>query len=353
MTGQASVQAGATLARSSEICDQTPIVIPGILHRQFCNLMKVIYDPYSNQRFLTLPATSANSGEIARCFALYLDVAILSRRFAMSNIERWAKRKLKGVLSVSAKLIAKGIDDALCEDEDQENPAQKQDEEAWNVEEYCAFLFMDAISYAKAVSNIRLFNDSLGTLQYYCANRGSLKFLLGIMRIPGLRQSNPALFGSIFLALLSEGNGVWSRNLFTHMDRMALFSGQSYLSPLPESLKSTYAPLFKMPTSSKAFAKTFMDGSADRSPTKLHCRSNFFAKWQESFGEDYYNEINSKDSMTAIRALNSLLSRRIDFAHQICRIKCDKKCYKCVLLRLDESIQHVHARLAEYYKGFD
>ncbi|CAE6470808.1 unnamed protein product [Rhizoctonia solani] len=388
MTGQLSFSADATPAGSKGTCDQNPIIIPNILHRQFCNLMKMIYHPFSHQRFLGPPASSASNEEIARCFGFYLDVASLSHRFAMDGIEKWVKPDLKETLHTCGKSLAAGIDGALCEergsqcstiegededesgndddndegesDEEEEDSSQDEDdgqgegndEETWNVDEYCAFLFVDAVSYAKTISDTSLLNDSLSVLQYYCVTHASLKFIIGLLRMQRLRQSNPPLFGSLFLLLLSQGNKIWSQNLFTHMDRMAFFSAQSYLTPFPKPLKtSSGALLFTRLASSRAFAKICLP--ADHPCNKRQCRPDLFSYWEKSFDGKYYDDVNSKEFTVVMKALASLPSRRIDFSRRIQRIKCSSECYTDVLLRLDEAIQDLHTRLAEYYKGFE
>ncbi|CAE6495000.1 unnamed protein product [Rhizoctonia solani] len=368
--GIPQVATGTEPSQSQGAPDQNPITLPDILVRQFCNLMTLIYHPFSHKHLLNPPGVSASKGDIAISFAFYFDIATLSHRFAMGDIEQWARPHLEQILRASGKRIAGGLDDALGEDLDHGNNSGVQDnpggrykriaEETGKLNEFCAFRLVEAISYARIISNTRMFNDCLSILQFYCNVEPLAKdepclqlLLIGLFKMTSLRESDPALFGSLFLVLLHKGNKLWSHDLFTHMDRMAFFSAQSYLTPLPDSLKTSAPLLFTKPVSSKALIKFFSDNATNYTCTERQCRLDTFLSWQKNFDGQYYNRINSKEFVVSTKALTSLPSRRLDFSYQVRRIKCSRECYEVVLLQLDEMIQRIHAHLGEYYKGFD
>ncbi|EUC55498.1 BTB/POZ domain protein, partial [Rhizoctonia solani AG-3 Rhs1AP] len=80
-------------------CDEDAIVTPDIEPSQFRNLMKVIYCLPSNSLALTLNAPNAVVGNFDSC----LDIALLSHKFAMENLEQWAKQQLTTLVTDSGK----------------------------------------------------------------------------------------------------------------------------------------------------------------------------------------------------------------------------------------------------------
>ncbi|EUC55496.1 BTB/POZ domain protein, partial [Rhizoctonia solani AG-3 Rhs1AP] len=307
------------VATGAGMLDQNPITLPNITVDQFCNLMKLIYHPFSYKKLLTPPGVSAGREDIGASFAFYSDIAASSHRFAMQDIEQWARPHLERILRSSGKLLALGVDAAFRRYNDQGNNGKESnledkgkyiEEEPSEVEVFYAFRLVEVISYARAISSTSMLNDSLS-------------------------------------------NKLWSHNLFTHMDRMALFSAQSYLTPLPDSLKTNAPLLFTKPVSSKALIKTFADNAVNYTCTERQCRVDMFTFWQESFDDKYYGHINSREFAVSMKALISLASRRLDFSCKVRGIKCSKECYEIVMLQLDGMIQGIHVQMAEYYKGFD
>ncbi|KAG8737823.1 hypothetical protein FRC11_001819, partial [Ceratobasidium sp. 423] len=374
---------------------------------------------FSHREWLGAPSASLNGGGPARRFGFYLDIVRMARRFAMEDIEQWVRHRLARLLRNYGKLIADGIDDAFGmedssqdssdeapgvnegegedgegkvgdedkdrdkdndkdkgknddkdknkdsedDDDDDEDEAEDEDdrddgddEETWSANDYYAFRFVQAIAYAKDISNTAMLNDSLSTLQYYCTAMGdNLELFVNFLRIPELQESNPALFGSLFLLLLSKGNQQWSHHLFTHMDRMAFFSAQSYLTLLPSSLKvALNALLFTQPDSVQTFAGMLSDKpNYALCPTRAICLNTAFLHWQTCFDQSYYEGVNSGEFLISVKTLTTLSSRRLNFSGQILHIKCQQQCRKTILLQLDEAIQDIHTKLAGYYNGFD
>jgi hypothetical protein len=97
------------------------------------------------------------------------------------------------------------------------------------------------------------------------------------LNYPDLRHQDPALFGFFFTALLSHGNSVWTQGEFTREDRIAFFSAQSYLLPLPKSLGETLdMPLLSKPGLTKQATLKALETQTS-SP---RCRRRLTAAWQ-------------------------------------------------------------------------
>ncbi|KDN36870.1 hypothetical protein RSAG8_10568, partial [Rhizoctonia solani AG-8 WAC10335] len=336
---------GSTVAGGT--CDEDAIVIPDIQPSQLRNLMKIIYCLPSNN--VVFGANKAIVGN----FGCYLDVAVLSRKFAMEAMQQWAKKQLAELVRESGKLLADQLDDFddeagnLCDSIylDDEYPDSADDAAFYNV-----FHFVEAIRYAGAVSHHTLLHNMLNILEYYSACPDpDITFFVAFFRIEDLCKTEPSLFGYFFLLLLDRGNQVWIDKAFTQEERMALFSAQSFLTPLPESLKApVLAPLFARPTSANEFAAILSEDAK----CEAACHDDIFSRWQKAFPVSYYNDVNSREFSVSIKALTTLPLHRLDFATGLCGIK-SSTCRRKFLRKLDEDIQGVFARLGEYYKVYD
>ncbi|KAG8727774.1 hypothetical protein FRC11_012474 [Ceratobasidium sp. 423] len=334
-------------------CDENAIAIPDIQPSQFRHLMKLIYCLPSNNVFFTQPTPSDNKVVVGD-FECYLDAAILSRKFGMEAVQQWAKKKLGELAHSSGKSLVDEFEDFCGKTASGDNSrlgddGPRPDSEVDGVlpaTNFHAYRCVEAVQYARAVSDNALFHDVLSSLECYCVCPDfDVGALLSFLRIPNLRQTDPSLFGFLFLLLLCRGNQVWMEKIFTQEDRMALFSAQSFLTPLPKSLKeSIVVPLFTRPVRANDLAAILSDDT--------ECHREIFYHWERIFSVGYYEDVNNREFSVLVSALITLPSRRLDFAVRLRRVKC-QQCRRKILEQLDQDMQEVFARLAEYYKAYD
>ncbi|KAL5639341.1 hypothetical protein ACGC1H_006749 [Rhizoctonia solani] len=333
--------------------DEDAIVIPDIQPSQFRNLLKVVYCLPGNN-FVTRPST-LDKGSIVCNFDCYLDVALLSRKFAMEDIEQWARNQLSDLVHRGGKTLVAEFDVFYQDDEcklDDLDPEPGNNLVPHANYYSSAFRFVEVMRYARAISDDYLLHNILCTFQLYCIDADILvEFLVSYLRIPDLRETDPSLFGFIFLTLLHRGNQVWIGDVFTQADRVAFFSAQSFLTPLPESLKaSLVTPFFTKPTSGNDFIRVLFKDTrvADG------CHEDFFHVWEKEFPAAYYENVNSKEFSVSVQALTTLPLRRLNLGIRLRqpRYKC-KPCYHRILGQLDQDIQEVFARLAGYYNAYE
>ncbi|EUC55497.1 BTB/POZ domain protein [Rhizoctonia solani AG-3 Rhs1AP] len=290
--------------------DEDAIIVPDTQPSQLRQLMKVIY---------CLPSNNVVFGDndfLVGNFECYLNVALLSRKLDMQAMQQWAEKKLADLAHRSGKLLADQLNifDDKARDSDnyiylKDVPSAKGDPGSYN-----AFIFMEAIQYARAVSHHNLLHDMLSILEYYSAlSEPDLTYFIAFFRIGDLRKTDSSLFGFFFILLLNVGNRVWVDKAFTQEERMALFSAQSFLTPLPESLKtSIFAPVFARPANANEFAAILSETN--------NCKEDVFAQWLLAFPTDYYNGVNSREFLVSIKALTTLPFHRLKFITGVSRI---------------------------------
>ncbi|KAH7334262.1 hypothetical protein B0J17DRAFT_672740 [Rhizoctonia solani] len=245
------------------------------------------------------------------------------------------------------------------EDESENDSADENDEHDSSdyiirAEDSAIFRFIDGIWYAKEILDTPLLHDMQNILQCYCSRlrffQPEVELLLSFFRFPYLCEKDPSIFGYLFLLLLELGHKTWNRKIFTHMDRMAFFSAQCYLTPLPDSLKIPAAtPFFNKPESAKKFARRFSTNLTQTSCAQK-CYQEALSSWQTEFDDEYYNGVASSEPLVAIENLTTIPYRRLCFSEKLRGIECSHRCYLRLLGRVDRDIQGLYARLAEYYK---
>ncbi|CUA75736.1 hypothetical protein RSOLAG22IIIB_06043 [Rhizoctonia solani] len=240
-------------------------------------------------------------------------------------------------------------DESDDDDTDDVDNAQDNSDQLVRAEDSPIFRFIDGICYAQEISDTSLLHDIRNILQCHCSDL-PVDLLLSFFRAPNLCEKDPSMFGFLFLMLLEDGHMTWNRKIFTHLDRMAFFSAQCYLTPLPDSFKTPSAtPLFKKIESAKKFAKRF-SSKLTRTSCVQKCYREAFIFWKTQFDNGYYDEVTSSEPLIAIRCLATIPSRRLGFSEKIRSIECDHRCYLKLLGRVDRDIQGLYTRLAEYYK---
>ncbi|KAL5639356.1 hypothetical protein ACGC1H_006758 [Rhizoctonia solani] len=313
------------------ISDQDPIVIPQVKPHQFRNLLKMIYSPASSKFHTSLKTRNDEDSTLKNnawsIFTFYLDVATLCHRFGMAEMEEWAQKRLQAHISLCTEGIAH---------EANVDPGS----------------LLDAIQYSKTTQDHQLIRDTQHLTYYYiCGLELDLesRALMTLFRTPGLRVNHPSIFGCIFSTFLAEEYHVWEHKSFTKVDRMALFSGQVRLSPIPESFKKDIrSPLFEKPKSLQRFRKTVTLYLCDDGPPCGHkCDQMIMDLWLGIFEEDYY-----EDGVGV--AWFPLLARyRSEFVEEARKMKCCRDCNTRFIKQLDEDIELVYVRLGEYYRKIE
>ncbi|CAE6391715.1 unnamed protein product [Rhizoctonia solani] len=311
--------------------DQHPIVIPQVKPSQFRNLLRMIYSPASSAFHASLETRSDGDSTLERSawsiFTFYLDVATLCHRFGMAEMEEWAQKMLQAHISLCTEGIAReaSVDSGSL---------------------------LDAIQYSKTTQNHQLTRDIQHLVYYYiCDPELDLesRALVNLFRTPGLRENHPSIFGCIFSTFLAEEHTVWEHKSFTKLDRMALFSGQVRLAPIPEPFKKDIrSPLFEKPKSLQRFRKVVnLDLCDDGPPCGHKCDQTIMDLWFGIFEEDYY------EGGVGVAWFPLLARYRSEFVEKARRMKCCRNCNTRFIKQLDEDIELVFVRLGEYYRKIE
>lgn len=307
-------------------CDEHPVVIPGVEPSQFRNLMKMFYCPPSDKLFIGLHVCEKNKTKVWENFQFYLDVARLSHRFGISNMEQWANSQLKCLFRTAAE-------DIWLEAGDGAAPC-----------------FLDALWYSVIISDDRMTRDIRNMIQCYADDVDDHQTNIALFKSPDLREKDPSLFGFLFALLLSWDPDTWKQDPLTRVDRMALFSARVYLTPLPIALLAgLQTPLFTRPASPNDFLTNLWNDPTKKSCNDK-CRRTVFLNWLSEFSNGYYTGITSNQTQVALHALISIPYRRLQFANKIRSHQCAQNCYPRALKWLDRDIEQLYGKIANYYQ---
>ncbi|KAG8690938.1 hypothetical protein FRC11_007949 [Ceratobasidium sp. 423] len=339
--------------------DENPVPLLGIHNSQFRHLMKVIYAFPLDRTFTSPPAEYEDKHDAARDFIFYVNVASLSHRFSMEDIEAWAKERLVKLAHRIGTDVVDGFTNLTCKDigrdEDPDMDMGKQDNKNTIslLSNHAVISILVGIRYARDVFDTSLLHDSLHAMQYYFSGEDdpTPELFLAFLRVPNLHKAEPSLFGYFFVVLLILDSNIWTQRVFTRIDRMALFSARCLLTPLPDSLKAPLGiPLFIRPTLQQ-FSKILCDNTVQQSCFE-QCYATMFSHWQVAFGL-HYVRLADKDPRVPIKALANLPITRQRFSDLIKGSACSQQCYRVVLGKLDQGIQDLYTRVAGYYKSID
>ncbi|KAG8723389.1 hypothetical protein FRC09_003521 [Ceratobasidium sp. 395] len=319
-------------AKPEGLTDNRPIEIPGVSVPEFRNLLAVFYSLPSDKLFLGTQGIQEPAGAW-RSFSILTDVVRLSQGFRMAEIEKWAANQLRCLMKTSSTHVAAGAKESL------------KDKVPYN-----CFL---ALCYAIAISDIPLVHNIRNLIQCYCTLPTCLPAhsIVALLHHPQLRQQDLSLFGFIFLTSLNFGYTVWEQEYFTKEDRIALFSTQCYLTPLPESLSNDLVlPLLAKPIYSKiGTLEVFGDENCVE-----NCRRRLSLAWQTTFDSSYYQDIASSEVLKPTGQLGRLPGLRLEFANAMSSYSdCASGCCTKALLSLDTDIAILFERLAGYYRGIN
>ncbi|CAE6432798.1 unnamed protein product [Rhizoctonia solani] len=321
-------------ANTQGLSEQHPIIIPQVKPPQFRNLLKMIYSPASSAFHSSLQSFDNNDSSGLKSktwdkFAFYLDVATLCHKYEMAEMEQWAKTRLGWLMSSLMIEIASGAE---------ANPGA----------------FLDAIQYAQTTQNDHLINNTYNLAYSYIYNlqlQSRPEDLLPLFRTPGLQELHPSVFGCIFSVFLGADYPVWQSNPFTKLDRMALFSGQVRLSPIPSSFKDGIrSPLFKKPESLEDFRSTFEpEPSNDQLFCNNGCDQAILDIWLAIFTDHYYRGVSADSISVGVTWLSGIIRKRVSFIKMAQGIRRPWDCSMLYINQLDKDIQLIYTRFSEYY----
>ncbi|CAE7161075.1 unnamed protein product [Rhizoctonia solani] len=326
--------------RSDGASDQRPVVIPQVEPGQFRNLMKMFYCPPSSRFFVSLGGGDPTNAVQWDNFKFYLDIASLSHRFAMSEMEEWAKNQFSQLISSWGEAII----------------SRPQ----WGHPAVLALL--EAIEYAQIIQDWPMSGDLKNILQYYLSRSDytELPELFKVFRMPDLRIKHPSIFGCVFILFLRESREVWRGGDFTKTDRIALYSELVDLIPLPESFKkSVRSPLFNKPDDLDNFRKHFLPTPSSPTlpdPCRNGCDQVMMNFWLEEFGDDYYKEISSDSVSGPPSWLAFIHNCRLNWAKKARqKLQCGKcrQCYVRYIEQLDKDLELLFARVGNYYREIE
>lgn len=285
-------------------------------------------DPF----FLGLQSSRQSDTKVYRELVFYSDVARLSHRFCMPGFEKWAAGKL-------TSLMASSVGDSLMNACEAHTKGQ------------IPSLFFTILAYAKLTLNVSLEHSTRHAIQCQSVYPQALSApnLLKLMHTPGMREGEPALFGYWFLLLLNLGHQNWDQKAFTKQDRVALFSAQARLTPLPETLGKDL--VFSLLVEPRFTKDDHLEELKERTCSSrcLHEISNI---WHGLFDCDYYDEVMSNVAPTWMSMLLDLPTIRSDFAETVRSLPACK-CNSKVVAWLDEDIKRLFTRLAGYYQDIN
>ncbi|KAG8684384.1 hypothetical protein FRC08_013719 [Ceratobasidium sp. 394] len=308
--------------------NERPINIPGVKASEFRNLLKMP----SDKLFINLQGRNGTKTGAWSRFIFLSDVARLANRFCMTDVEKWAVNQLRCLMQ-SAGYVAAGA------------RAQPQDG--------IPYTLLATLWYTGIIQDVSLGHHVRNVIQHYCIVPTSLSSpgLLAFFHNPQLRQKDPSLFGFLFITLLNLGHKTWGQKHFTREDRVAFFSAQSYLTPLPRSLgKDLNLPILVRPRyTEEGHVEVFEDMSCSDK-----CYHWLSTAWNRTIGWDYYRGVLSSEMLQPTTQLGLLPSLRLHFANAIRPYHdCGNDCCSKALEWLDEDIYRLFAKLSCYYRGID
>ncbi|QRV97357.1 The BTB (BR-C, ttk and bab)/POZ (Pox virus and Zinc finger) domain [Ceratobasidium sp. AG-Ba] len=306
--------------------DKSPIVVEGVRAAEFRNLLKMIYLPRSDSFYTTLEAPI----QCLVALEFYLDIARLANQFQMADSETWAVNKLKTLMDVSGKMIFDYV------------AKHRQPEQTFK-------FLTDAWSYAQLTPDRLLRYDLRNLLQYYYTVPAPVDAAHALVSFRSLQQDQQdrSMLGFWYMLLLNRGHQEWVTDSFTQQDRIALFTTQVYLSPIPSSL----AEGLTLPLVTEPVILTGGYVQALESMVCSSCLRPIGVAWKKAFNTDYYRSVVSSEALRATNALATLPRIRFEFADFVRQKPTD--CSPRILETLDREIELLYERLGGYYRDID
>ncbi|CAE6436920.1 unnamed protein product, partial [Rhizoctonia solani] len=205
-------------------CDSNPVRLKECTPEQFRNFLSVVLGLPSDPGYLALLTGARDpknhNGDL---LIQYLDIASFSQRFGMTRLEKWARRQLQLVLRSSHKFT----------------------ESEWNEDTLhrlhsYAYSRSDESIRAPVVSFIQYF-ISVSTDRHQSPRPPLSNFTtcIELYKDNTLKQRDPALFGCVFAAVVSQRHQEWT-SILAQQDRALLYVAQVQLTSLATVLQNLY-----------------------------------------------------------------------------------------------------------------
>ncbi|KAJ1301681.1 hypothetical protein OPQ81_008917 [Rhizoctonia solani] len=205
--------------------DDNPARLRGFTPEQLRNFLSVVLGLPSDPGYLVLLTGAQDTKKHGRDLLVqYLDIASLSHQFGMTELEKWAQEQLKLVLQSSHDFAYHQWDrDTLGR--------------------------LHSYAYSSGDSAIRLSVKTF--IQYFISISAdkdkalsvpvssNVSTCIELYKDETLRQRDPALFGCIFAAIVSQDHrtGAWISTLM-QQDKALLYAAQVHLTSIAKGLQS-------------------------------------------------------------------------------------------------------------------
>ncbi|CAE6421283.1 unnamed protein product [Rhizoctonia solani] len=203
--------------------DDNPARLNGYTPNQFRNFLSVVLGLPSDPGYLALLTGAQDTKNHTRDILVqYLDVASLSQRFRMTELETWARGQLHLVLRSSHKFTQIKWDrDTLHR---LHSYAQSRGGSAVRSPVNAFIQYFISVSADKSQQSLTLTN---------------FKTCMELYKDDTLKQRDPALFGCLFAAMVSQHHQAWTSPL-TQRDKALLYIAQVQLTPVTKILQNLH-----------------------------------------------------------------------------------------------------------------
>ncbi|KAG9118561.1 hypothetical protein FRC07_006872 [Ceratobasidium sp. 392] len=205
----------------------------------------------SDKLFLHLDAHNKSESGALYNFNFHSAVVRLANRFCMMDIETWAANHLRSLVHGSASLIS--------------------DEARGHTLEGAPLAFILALHYTRVIADNSLEHNIRNMIQHYC--------------IAPSKLSAPALLEILRYRQLRQDDAMWEQEPFTREERIALFSAQVHLTPLPESLAKDLT--MRLLTNHIYRKEPYLEALVDKT-CSVKCHRRLSTAWTDTFDRNYY-----------------------------------------------------------------
>lgn len=261
-------------------------------------------------------------------FVRYLDIASLSQRFGMVKLEAWARTQLTLLLQSPDRLVDGPWDkDTLLQIKSYADITGNQN------------LIRQTTPFVRLVISLSTHPSAMAQPPSSLNLASCLGACVELYKDPTIQASNPALFGFVFIAILSLGHRspVWANKL-TRNDRTTLYTAQAHLISLGDNL-STSGWLRHPRQIFQAMRITICKA----------CSQQFDLLWAASFGK--CGQLTSTTALEDISKLVELPQHRQILSRPSWSL-CDSNCKTHVLDEIDACTELLFEDLASKHDYF-
>ncbi|KAG8715675.1 hypothetical protein FRC09_016419 [Ceratobasidium sp. 395] len=304
------------------LCDDIPIVIPGVRAIHFRYLLLYFYGTMADSAYRSLVLDATNESEHSpETFVKYLHIASLAHRFCFSSVEVWALDQLKKVLRSYETLAT----NHWADDND----------------------LLDALAYSKLLADREVEHNVRNLIRYYShalhadsdldePYKDDPNRLAQLYKRPLLKEQDPALFGYVFCVVLAAEHNTALWKCLDRDERSQLFAALVHLTPLPLTL-----PIGWINDTSEISA-------AVDAQLRRECFNDCAQSLLVDFGEAFADSNFMSNSIRAgIAELLELAEQRQIFEQKVRTSRC--ACAKQLLGVMDLKIDNLFTEIAGKY----